>query len=59
MNSPELKFRANSLYPIRSYSPLFFSSRRDVSPKRLYKVMRVAQKGGIQPGFGIKSIKMD
>ncbi len=29
------------------------SSRRDVPPERLYKVLWIAEKGGSRPGFGI------
>ena len=38
-----------------STSPLFLSSCRDVPVERLCKVGRVAEKGDIKPGFGIRS----
>ena len=47
------------LYQIRSYSPFFLSSRRDIPPERLYKVVRIAEKGGIEPGFGVTNISTD
>jgi hypothetical protein len=34
-----------ALYQIRSYNPFLGSSRRDVPPERLYKVLWVAEKG--------------
>jgi hypothetical protein len=40
---------------IDPFSFLVVSSRRDVPPERLYKVRRVAEKGGIKPGFGMTS----
>ena len=36
------------------FSPPLFSSRRDVPAERLYKFVRVAEKGGTKPGFGIR-----
>ena len=42
-----------TLYQIRYYKPLLLSSGRDVPAERLYKIVRVDQKGGIKPGFGI------
>jgi hypothetical protein len=42
---------------IDPFSFLVVSSRRDVPPERLYKVRRVAEKGGIKPGFGIICMK--
>ncbi len=35
------------------FSPPLFSSRRDVPAERLYTFVRVAEKGGSQPGSGI------
>ena len=37
---------------IDPFSFLVVSSRRDVPAERLYKVRRVAEKGGLKPGFG-------
>jgi hypothetical protein len=42
------------LYQIRSHNPFLLSSPRDVPAERLYKIIRVAQKGAIKPGFGIR-----
>jgi len=42
---------------IDPFSFVVVSSRRDVPPERLYKVRRVAEKGGIKPGFASFSEK--
>jgi hypothetical protein len=45
----------SKLYQIRYDKPLLLSSGRDVPAERLYKIVRVDQKGGIKPGFGIST----
>ena len=45
-----------ALYWISFHNPLLLSSRRDVPVERLYKIVRVAEKGGIKRGFGIRGL---
>jgi hypothetical protein len=39
------KLNVRTAYQIRIYNPLFVSTRRDVPAERLYKIVKVVEKG--------------